>query len=388
LITIWPDSLDDLLKSLSVVIFGGLFIVLTGRYLKIKNITALLLYFWHLLFSFVYMTLAARNGGDAVGYYIKSFDSFVQFDLGTNAIVYIVSWLTVPLGLSFLGTSLVFNVIGSLGLLFFFAALREAKQGMHWVFWLLLFLPSVSLWSSGLGKDPLSFFATAMFSWAMVSGQLRVMPVVISLVVMGLARPHIAVVLAGAAALAGVIQFKQSPIKSIASLLACAGGGLYLLPIVMQKMQLDSLNLDDIGGVLEGREGRNMMGGSSIDITGMPLYLKIFTYLFRPLPTDATDALQLLNSFENILLLVIFVGGLFIYVSRIGRGQGWQFFPLLLVSLILILFLSQITANLGIAVRQKWMAFVPLLIVLAAAMRVQQQRSRPQMPYPYGYQHR
>jgi hypothetical protein len=68
-------------------------------------------------------------------------------------------------------------------------------------------------------------------------------------------------------------------------------------------------------------------------------------------------------------LLLVIIAAFGIYVRRINQRAGWQIFPLMIMSLFLIVFLSQITANLGIAVRQKWMALVPLFVVLATAMR-------------------
>ncbi len=357
------------MKCLAVFGMGGIVMVLVGQLLRIKPSISLCLYAWHTLFCFAYAYIAIKNGGDAIGYYTRSFDLFLVFDLGTNAVVMGISFLTRTLGFSFLCTCLAFNIVGATGLLLFLAALKSAQKTLHWSSWLILILPSVSFWSAGIGKDPLSFFASALFAWWIVSGGLRIWPVILALLVMGLARPHIAIVLAAAGALFGLIQIGRSPIRALVGLFLIMTGGIYLFPIVLQKMNLESFTLEDIGGVVEGRESQNLMGGSSIEISGMPIYLKIFTYLFRPMPFDAADAFQLLNSLENIVLLLIVSGASCLYFSRMDWRSIWRLFPLLATGLFLCVFLSLITANLGIAVRQKWMALVPLLVVFATAIR-------------------
>jgi hypothetical protein len=369
-ISVLPESFDDLLKCLTILVFGALVSGFVGRLLRLKVQTTLSLYVWHTLFALAYVALAANNGGDAVGYFRNSFDSFMVFDLGTNAVVYIVNIFSIGLNFSFLCTSLVFNIVGAIGLLFFLAALRDAKQGMHWSFWLMVFLPSVSLWSAGIGKDAVSFFASSLFAWWMIAGSKRIWPMIVSIVAMGVVRPHIAIVLAAAAAMFSIASARQSPIRAIGATVLVTVGSFFLLPIVMQKMKLGSLGLEEIGDVIGSRESNNMMGGSSIDISDMPIYLKIFTYLFRPLPFDAKSALQFLNSFENMVLLVMVLVGLGFYFLAGRQGKGMRLFPLMLMSFALVFFLSQITANLGIAVRQKWMALVPLLVVLASSLRV------------------
>jgi hypothetical protein len=370
LISILPESFDDLLKCLSVFLLGGVICFFVGRLLRIRDIFSLSLYAWHTVFCFAYAFIAVKNGGDAVGYYMRSFDRFLVFELGTNSIVFVVSFFATTLGFSFIATSLAFNVMGALGLIFFLAALRQAQQGMHWAYWLVMLLPSVSFWSAGLGKDPLSFFASALFAWWIVTGGVKLWPVVLALVVMGLARPHIAIVMAGTGALFAFIQARQSPLRASVGLLLVVAGGIYLLPVVLQKMSLETFDMENIGDVIESRESKNLMGGSSIEISGMPLYLKVFTYLFRPMPFEAVDAFQLLNSFENLILLLVVLGAFGLYIRRMNQRSGWQMFPLMIMSVFLALFLAQITANLGIAVRQKWMALVPLFVVLASGVRI------------------
>ena len=376
MISILPESLDDLMKCLSVFALGGIVIVLVGQMLRIRQAISLGLYVWHSFFCIAYAYIAIKNGGDAIGYYLRSFDLFLQFDLGTNAIVAGVSYLTVSLGFSFIATSLVFNMFGAVGLVLFLAAIKETQKELHWSSWLVILLPSVSFWSAGVGKDPLSFFASALFAWWVASGGIRVWPMVFALVIMGLARPHIAIVMAAAGTLFSVIQARQSPIRAAVGLLLVVSGGIYLLPIVLQKMNIETLNLEDIGGVIEGRESQNLMGGSSIEISGMPPYLKIFTYLFRPMPFEAADALQLLSGVENIILLIIISIATCFYLTRPKLRGSFQLIPLLLLGVFLTVFLSFITANLGIAVRQKWMALVPLLIFLSAFLEAKRPLKR------------
>ena len=118
--------------------------------------------------------------------------------------------------------------------------------------------------------------------------------------------------------------------------------------------------------IAEQRQKENLDGASSVDINNMSLVVKLFTYFFRPLPFEAHNFAALAASLDNVVLLLMLFLSLRLVLKRknfqtdidkSGRIFLWTY------SFSAWVILSMTTANLGIAMRQKWM-FAPMLIVL------------------------
>jgi hypothetical protein len=377
-ISLLPESFDDALKCLMIFTVGALMSWGIGQRLKLGAAISLSLYVWHTLFCFVYISVIVSRGGDSIGYFMRSYDRFLAFDLGTAAVVSATSFLTVDLQLSFLACNLVYNCFGAAGLLFLATALRGQAGVWKWQHWAILLLPSVSFWSSAIGKDPISFFAMSLFAWGITMERAKLWPAAVSVVLMGLVRPHIAVIMAGTVMGASILNIRQAPLRGLLSAILGIVGAAFLVPIVMQSMSLETLGLDDLGTVIEGRENLNQQGGSSIDIRSMSFPVKLFSYIFRPLPNEVGDIIQLINSFENVFLLLIFVAGFYALLVRFKPRNFFAALPLLVLGFGVLVLLALTTANMGIAVRQKWMALVPLLVFIAAFLETRAIARRPQ----------
>ena len=119
---------------------------------------------------------------------------------------------------------------------------------------------------------------------------------------------------------------------------------------------------------IDKRQGYNQMGGGSIDISSMSIFLKMFTYSFRPLPYEAFSLLSFISSIDNLILLVFFILSIFSVIFSKGKKFSLSLshptenrWFLLIFSLGVMITSSLITSNLGISVRQKWM-YMPILI--------------------------
>jgi hypothetical protein len=121
---------------------------------------------------------------------------------------------------------------------------------------------------------------------------------------------------------------------------------------------------------VQERQGYNQDGGGGIDISSMSLPMQLFTYLFRPLPFEASNFLSLAASLDNLLLLCVFLLGVYGFLKSFkykrntpehNKSLLWIF------SISSWLILSVTTSNLGISIRQKWM-FAPILIFLFISM--------------------
>ena len=151
------------------------------------------------------------------------------------------------------------------------------------------------------------------------------------------------------------------------------GGGalvsaLILLPLAMDYSGLGSgADSADVVDYVEQRQGYNMQGGGAVDISAMSLPLQMFTYLFRPLPFEAHSLTSLAVSIENVALMafLILAIGQRIKGRKLTSHIDWVFLAVFSVSMWVVL--ASTTANLGIAVRQKWM-FMPMIILLAVSV--------------------
>jgi len=183
--------------SPAIVFVMGAFIVNALRSpFNIKQNRAFLIYLWHTLFCLVYLWYVLNYGGDAIGYYRAATEFDFDFKLGTNAVTSLTAFFVHGFDQSLLGAFLIFNIFGTIGLLAFDASLRIATQNkgrnIQYLATLIIFLPSVSFWSSAIGKDSLSFMATGLALWAALNLRRSWGIMVIAVLIMLLVRPHMA----------------------------------------------------------------------------------------------------------------------------------------------------------------------------------------------------
>lgn len=357
--------------SAFVVFLSGVFIALAlRRYFKASASRSLTLYLWHTLFSFIYMAYVLNFGGDARMYFLSSSSGELSFALGTDAVRFITFLLVQGFGLSFLGCSLLFQIFGFLGLLAFDASLREVtwrkSRQVRLLSTFIVFLPSVNFWSAGLGKDSLSFFAMGLALWAALDMHKRWLLVFLSILVMLLVRPHIAGMLGLGLAVSFVLQRGVPVVQRV-----ILGGFAIVASAALVPLGLNYAGVGQDAGFAElidyvgERQAHNLTGGGAVDISNMSPPLQLFTYLFRPALVEVRDLFSLAAAIDNSILLgLFFCGGWALFRKTLpdhlfahNRMFLWTY------SCAAWLVLSVTTANLGIALRQKWM-FAPMLIFL------------------------
>src|SRR5690606_21931791 len=234
---------------------------------------------------------------------------------GTGAVVNIATLFVTSLNLSFLGACLLFNIFGAIGLVAFDASLQAAtadKSRMLRRFaTLIVLLPSISFWSSALGKDSLAFMAAALALFASLDMGRRVVLLALAIFVMALVRPHIAgimiIALTGSLVLQRRLPLGQRVFLGAAALAATAA----MVPFALSYAGLgDADGAEDILNYVEHRQSLNTQGGSSVDIASMSLPLQLFSYLFRPMPYEAGSIFALAASMDNVILVFLAVAGL------------------------------------------------------------------------------
>lgn len=322
-----------------------------------------LLFIWHTIFSVIYFIYTLYNQADARKYYRLSLTDDLSIHPGTGFVYYITSLCSKFLEASYFNTALFYNLVGTLGLVFLYKSLRVFLRELpsYWV--LILFIPSMSFWSTGIGKDAISFFATCLFLYAVTKSKRTLLLATISFIIMFMVRPHIASIMLVSYVIYFIIQSKVHSIFKL-FFLPLIGIGIFLsVGFVQEYIGLEEASLNSIAGYIDERQNSNLGGGSSLDIASMSYPMQMFTYVFRPLPFEAHNIVSFITAFENTALLL-----LFLYISVKIRFDFKVFVQGKLLWLFTYVFLTctilaVTTANLGIATRQKWM-FMPVLLYL------------------------
>lgn len=363
-------TLDQVLLALVVWVSSVYLVLYVGSKFETKALKSLAIHFWHTLFSLSYGLYVTTYGGDAFVYYERSLDYEFILKPGTHTVIAFTSFFSNLPGSSFLSVSLVFQTFGSIGLIAFDAAIREGRIQRPWfrlVCQCLVFLPSLSFWTSGIGKDSVAFLGIGLLSWYVAKNKFSLRYILPVIVILFLVRPHIAALMVVAFSL-GTLMAKSGVKKK--TRLTVGGisfiGVLILVPFALKYAGVgDTANPSDVVEYIEERQGENTHGGGGIDIRGMPVPILLLSYMYRPLPFEAHSVAALAASVDNMLLIILSLIA-FNLLLRNRRGIFERDRALLfsfVYTFLSWLILASTTANLGIAMRQKWM-IVPILVIL------------------------
>jgi hypothetical protein len=364
------ESVNEFVLSAIVVLSGGVVTVLIGKWLDRRAPIVLLLYLWHTALGFFYSSYVLTYGGDAWDYYQHARFDYVEPNLGTEFIAWITS-IPVSLGFTYWPLAFLYNTAGAVGLIFFYAALEEARSdGPKSVFSTLLVLvcvliPSLSFWTSGIGKDAPACLAVGLFLWSAMAFSRRQIPAAVAVLIMLPVRPHVAalMVLSVAAGTFFVKELRATVRFGMGAISAAAAA--FAVPLAL--LSSGSARFSSIGAFISDRQEHNMGGGSSVDISSMNPALRLVSYLYRPLPTEASGFGQLAESIDNVILIVLTLIALFAII-RAGAFRIFRTYSIpILYGLGCLVLLSQVTANLGLAARQKWMLVPALMLVVVGA---------------------
>lgn len=329
------------------------------------------IYIWHTLFCIYYAWFTLDNSADAPGYFRRSFNPRLEFGLGTKGVDAFTAIFTQGLNLSYIGVFLVFNIIGAIGLAAYAGALREIlavkSQNVRRFSTLFIFLPGVSFWSVAIGKDALAFFGTGLLAWGILNIRQRWVAILLAVLAYTLVRPHVVAVIVIALTASVIFSNRMSAGRKI-----ILGGMSLAICVVALQFALSAIGLGDIGTsddvyeFLEYRQSVNLEGGSSIDISSMNMAMRLFYCAFAPLFFGVGGGMGLVASLENLFILgVVIRGALNKYRVSADLPSGAKWFYVVFAMISWIIF-SNTTANLGIALRQKWM-YMPMLLLFVLA---------------------
>jgi hypothetical protein len=375
------QSILQIFDSIIIFVLGSLISYKCAKVFCLNFKRGLLLYAWHTIFSVVYLWYALNFGADALGYYEAGLSGRVDFNVGTAGIEFLTMLLVQDLGLSTLGTFLVFNIFGVVGLLAVDSCLqmaaRDKPKYLIYLANIVIFLPSMSFWSSAIGKDSVSFMATGLALWAALALQKRWLLMVLAIVIMFLVRPHMAGIMVFSCCLDILLSRYTSLPKKIVFIALASVAATLVLPSALRYAGVgEAIASEEIMDYVGRRQAYNTEGGGGIDIASMSLPMQLFTYMFRPIIFEATTVFAFVAAIDNLVLVFLFaLGGWSLFRGRkSGLGESRVF--LLAYAMLAWVVLAMTTANLGIALRQKWM-FAPMLIfLLISVIGVKKRRRR------------
>ncbi len=358
-----------LILSIPIVFSFGLFLCsIVGAGLKIGLSRVFYLYSWHTFFCIIYYFYSLHFSADSSVYYQDAQDLNIDFGVGTDGINFIVHLLVQYLNLSEVATFLVFNIFGVIGLLYFSSSMSIAsmtkKDFIRKLSLIIVFLPSVSFWSSAIGKDSISFLAVSLALWAALYLRRRLFTMFAAIAIMLFVRPHMAAIMILAFTAALLIEGKISKFSKIFVSLLALGVSAIMIPFALNYAGLtDGANISELNEYIEERQGYNMEGGGGIDIGAMSLPEQMFAYVFRPSLLEVNSIFSLAAAFDNLILLALFFAGGYRILRGKYRSSGESLVFIWSYTMLAWIVLSMTTANMGIALRQKWM-FVPFLVFL------------------------
>jgi hypothetical protein len=338
---------------------------------------SILLLHFHIVIGFFYGWFARGtdtsfywNLGDSYRKYY--FDNWFDFYGLNNFFIFFINYpFSKLLGLNFWTGTFLYSSVSSWAFILLFLAgqdlLKENKISLYGMkIWpLILLLPSLHFWSSGIGKDSLVFLFMAMFFYGARDLRKHIILVVFSSVLLYHVRPHMAFFVLLSTSIMLLLDGKLHLSYKILFFAVSIAGFVLIYNEVLNFLKIDEMNAENIESLLSTTSGNLSYAKSFVDMSSYPYPLKVFTFLYRPLFFDAHNFTSFLNSIENLICLLLTIA-VFIKVNPV---RGYQKAPNAIKIMFLTFFLSSIAfagamSNFGIMVRMKNMTFVYFLIFL------------------------
>ena len=375
------DSPGDVLSTVLIWLLGAVISYRLGRILGLTTERVFFLFLWHSLLSVAFTYLTHVDGADAVNYYLSALNGEITWAIGTPAISVLAYLPAYGFNLSYIGANLLFSIFSMIGLLLIDAVLQDIRyskrQLVRWVCASLVFFPSVHFWTGAVGKDSLALLGAGLIIWALQSLKTRYVALLFGLLIFVVVRPHLAIIFMSAYSLSTVLSRGTNRFL-VGSILTLFGIGLYfLVPIFLTLVGLEDAGILEVFEYTTYRQSYEI-GGSAISLQDMNFLQRNFAFLFRPTVLEIRNALDAITAVENTALMISFA----LLIANFSIKKSLTFnamqgrLILLIYGVAAAVVLGQLTYNLGLAARQKWMVIPFLWVALAAYSRSRNFRQR------------
>ncbi len=334
-----PPSLnwqsDGAVACLALVVYAAVvFTASVALGSKVQGLRRLLpsAVLWHLM-VLLFVSLwyfpfySAMNGGDDRWYHYEAIRladiirtghlEKISFQLGTASVPVVTAILYTPFGGDIYGMLLFCSALSLLSAVIIikaFAKSCDTVSGSRY-YCCILFMPSIAMWTSTPGKDPIVLFGIALIAYgvatAFKNGLVRaLLPLCCGLTLVAVIRIHIALVLIVAAAAAALWpQVGSRRMNRLGTTALLIGMISILVPITASFVGLRQLTLasaverqfelgdnSNYGGSAFGQDSGNDRSLARIPI-GM------WNLVARPYPWEAHNPNGALAAAENILII-------------------------------------------------------------------------------------
>jgi hypothetical protein len=343
--------------------------------MKFKALQSYFPYFlliYHLSFAWFAYDYVNQNNGDAVKYWFVgvNLSKYSWFDFlqpGTLTINFITYPLVKYLHLSPLVGCFLFSAWSGYGFYRLWnlcSPFLLGKKRLSWVVIGLLFLPNTHFWTSLIGKEAFLFLPMVLIVEKIFQEKYRSWELIWSLFLVAWVRPHLVFVL--------ILSFSIAFLwKSNANLKIKSGilGAFLILSsfayLILRKITFTQGDLWDKIQRLYVVHNEKLKGTNSyVPMEDYAYPYKLFTFYFRPLPLEKSGFLYAVISWENFILLLVFV---FFIVGLIRNYRNLSHQVFLVFGLIFLVVHGAMYAygyaNYGLIMRTKALVF-PFLAVL------------------------
>jgi len=275
----------------------------------------------------------------------------------------------------------VYASLGFWGLYFFYRAFRTAVPDgdRHRYALLVLLLPSMLFWPSGLGKEAwmtLGLGLAALGAARLLASERGwLLPLSAGLLATIMVRPHITAALFAGIAVALVLKRPRGPATPLSPLARVAMvAAVFVVGVVVVNRSAEFLGVEEVtaanvDAAIEDTQERTAMGGSQYEAAPVnspqDLPWAAVSVLFRPFPHEVDGGTALVAAIEGSVLLLL-------VLLSVRRGSGWwrrlRSHPYLLVCVVyagLFVYAFSNFANFGLLTRERVQVLPFVLVFLA-----------------------
>ena len=355
-------------KLITIFFLGLIFLNFLRKYLFVSQLRVNILYLYHTIFLLIRYYYGENYPDDAPTYYDWAVLDVYYYNFTFKShfyLVFFIRQLNSFFFLNYIQICFIFNIIGTLSLILLTSVFQNIKfrdynNSDKTIILLFILMPSLNFYTSTIGKDTLVIFAASTFLYAVLNIKNRFLLIIFSLSIIGLIRPYIFFFFFLALIILYIINFFRSSFTNNIILgLILSFTFIYLPVTVLKEYGIDLLNIELLIKTIEDRQLSlsHQRAGTYTNINEMFFFLRPLNYLFRPVIFESINPLFIVTSLENLLLVFIFIHYFFkIKIKNIFETKNTQY--ILILSILILLFLSNITPVLGIAIRQKWIVLI------------------------------
>ena len=286
----------------------------------------------------------------------------------------------------------VFSLLGFWGLWFLYRAFRIAvPDGDHHRYALLvLFLPSMLFWPSGLGKEAWMTFGIGLVALGAAKLLSRdhqwPVPLVLGLAATMVVRPHISAALFVGLAAAVVlrrpvgVRTALTPLVRIASVAAVLAVGMLVVRYAAGFLDIGDLSISTLDKTMRGTQEATAIGGSSFEAhpvnSPIDLPMAAVSVLIRPFLFEARNVQSGIAALEGTVLLVLLARALPQTRAVLRELRTQPYLIMCAVYTLLFVYAFSSFSNFGILTRERVqvLPFVVAFLAVAAGVRA---RPRP-----------